>query len=138
MKFRSNLRFAGSLMGLAIILACGGSGADVHGNTYPLTSSITVEGVNNDNQNVHILIGGEAFDPGVNRLTPGASNSRSSPLSYRWDSGTDTVDLTVFAGRNGATFAQGTVTLTGDERMIGTRVRAVFAADQSLTVTKVR
>lgn len=129
-------RAASAATALALILACGGGGSDVAGNHFPLTSSVAVQCVNNDGQNVHILIGGEAFNPPVNRVGPGLTLNRTSPLSYTWDTATDTVTITIFAGRNGVVLDQGNVTLTGQDRMDGKGIRAVWNANQSITVTK--
>ncbi len=130
-----SLRAFAALTALSIVLACGGGG-DIAGNQFPLTASITLVAVNNDVQNVHLLINGEAFDPAVNRVTPGATVTRMSPQTFTWDNAATTIGFTIFAGRNGATFAQGSISLTGDQRMSGMRIRAVFNADQTVTVTR--
>ncbi len=131
------LRAASATLGLALVLACGGGGSSVAGNHYPLTASVAVVCVNNDPaDNIHILIGGEAFDPAVNRVSPSSTLNRTSPLTYKWDTATDTVTITIFAGRGGNVIDQGDVTLTGDDRMQGKRIRAVWNANQTLTVTK--
>jgi len=125
------------MLGLVVVLACGGGGSDVSGNHYPLTSSVSVACVNNDAAlPVHILIGGEAFNQAANQVPASSTRNRTSPLSYTWDTATDTVTITIFAGRNGTVLDQGDVTLTGDDRMQGKGIRAVWNANQTLTLTK--
>jgi hypothetical protein len=128
------IRNLAAVVGLSVILACGGSDG-VPGHSFPLTSSIAVICVNNDAQNVHILFMNEGYDPNVNRVTPGATVNRFTPQSFNWNAAGDTQTITVRAGRNGADIIQGTIVMSGQQRMDDKRIRAVFNANQTLTLT---
>lgn len=131
------LRLASATIALAVVCACGGGGSDVSGNHFPLTSSVAVRCVNNNlTQPIHILIGGESFNQAANQVAAGTTRNRTSPLSYTWDTANDTVTITIFAGRNGTVMDQGNVILTGQDRMDGKGIRAVWNANETLTVTK--
>ena len=91
--------------------------------------------VNNDAQNIHILIMNEGYDALVNRVNAGATVNRLSPMSFTWNTAGDTQTITVRAGRNGVDIAQGTVVVTGQQWMDNKRIRAVYAANQTLTLT---
>ena len=123
-----------AFVGLSVILACGG-GSDVAGNSFPLTSSIAVICVNNDAQNVHILFMNEGYDPNVNRVLPGTTVNRFTPQSFNWNAAGDTQTITVRAGSGGNDITQGTIVMSGQQRMDDKRIRAVFNANQTLTLS---
>lgn len=127
-------RSLAALTALVTILACGG-GDGVPGNSFPLTSSIAVICVNNDAQNVHILFMNEDYNPNINRVTPGATVNRFTPQSFNWNAAGDTQTVTVRAGRNGVDITQGTIVMSGQQRMDDKRIRAVFNANQTLTLS---
>lgn len=129
-----SVRSLAALTALVTILACGGSDG-VPGHSFPLTSSIAVICENNDAQNVHILFMNEGYDPLVNRVTPGVPVNRFTPQSFNWNAAGDTQTVTVRAGRNGVDITQGTIVMSGQQRMDDKRIKAVFNANQTLTLS---
>lgn len=107
-----------------LIIACGGGG-DTAGSHYPLTAHVDLIGFNMDAENIHFVVNGEPYDPS-NRVTPGATVTRSTTNSYTWNDASSVVTFNVFAGRNGATLDSKTISITGDQRMDGAKIRAAW------------
>lgn len=140
-RFHSVKTFAG-LAALVTIIACGGD--DGCGNstqnpfdtrTFPLTSFIPITATNNDTDNIHIFITQEDFDPNINMVQPGQTQTRNSVSQFRWTSAQDSKEVTVFAGRGGIVFDSFKVNFTGADRQAGKRIRATWSADQNVTAT---
>lgn len=115
-----------------LIIACGGGG-DTAGNHYPLTAHVDVSGFNMDAENIHFVVNGEPYDPS-NRVTPGATVVRSTAASYTWNEASSVVTFNVFAGRNGVTLDTKVISMTGDQRMSGAKIRAAWNGS-ALTVS---
>ncbi len=121
----SFIRGSSALIALAVVLACGG-GDEIAGNSYPLTSSVTLKGTNNDTNNIHFVINAEPYDPS-NRVLPGETKDRLSASTYTWTNDADTKTFNVFAGRNGVNLdGPATVTLSGADRMRGHYIIATW------------
>jgi hypothetical protein len=118
-------KFLAGVLTLALIVACGGGGSTA-GHSFPLTSSVTIRGVNSDGTNIHFVMNAEPYDPS-NRVTANTTADRASTFTLKWDNASDIRAISVFAGRNGANLAGPiSVTMTGDDRMQGKYILATW------------
>lgn len=128
----SPVRFLSGLVAATVILACGGSGTT--GSSYPLTTSVRLRASNMDVENIHFVINSET-NSAENRVPPSTTLERTSVHSYTWDSASQVNEFRVYCRRGDTTYDSEMITMSGDQRMQGKKIGAVWdGTDVTLTL----
>ncbi len=87
-----------------------------------------------DVENIHFVINSET-NSAENRVPPSTTLERTSVHSYTWDSASQVNEFRVYCRRGDTTYDSEMITMSGDQRMQGKKIGAVWdGTDVTLTL----